>query len=183
MHELIGKMSGFSVDFKTGKGILTLSIDEKQNLINCYNELSQCEKLDIKISKYREKRSLDANAYCWVLLGKLSAKLNRTKEDIYREHIKDIGDNCEIVCVIDKAVKKLCDGWRRNGIGWTTDTMPSKIEGCTNVILYYGSSIYDTEQMSRLINNIVEDCKEQGIDVRTPEEITNLISLWGEHDG
>lgn len=178
VHELTGKIDNFSVDYVTNKAILTLNINEKQNVINCYSELSQCEKLSIKISKFREKRSLDANAYCWVLLGKLAEKLNKPKIEIYREYIKDIGGNCEVVCVVDKAVEKLCSGWEHNGLGWQADTMPSKIDGCTNVILYYGSSTYDTAQMSRLINNIVEDCKEQGIDTRTPNEIAEMLSLW-----
>ena len=77
-----------------------------------------------------------------------------------------------------EAVDKLRSGWELNGIGWQTDTMPSKIDGCTNVILYYGSSTYDTAQMTRLINNIVEDCKAQGIETRTPEEIENMLNLW-----
>lgn len=81
---------------------------------------------------------------------------------------------------LHNAVEKLCNGWEHNGLGWQTDTFPSKIDGCTNVMLYYGSSTYDTEQMSRLITSVVDECKEQGIETRTPEEIANLLSLWGE---
>jgi hypothetical protein len=83
-----------------------------------------------------------------------------------------------MVCVKNEAVERLCEGWRHNGLGWQTDIVPSKLKGCTNVILYYGSSTYNTEQMSRLINLIVEDCKIQGIETRTPEEIANMLSLW-----
>lgn len=179
-YELTGKIDKFSVDYATNKAFLMLSINEMQDLINCYNELSQCDKVSVKIDKYREKRSNEANAYCWVLLGKLAAKLNKPKIELYRDFIKDVGDNCEVVCVVDKAVEKLCKGWMRNGIGWVTDTMPSKIDGCTNVILYYGSSTYDTLQMSNLINNIVDECKEQGIQTQTPDEIANMLSLWEE---
>lgn len=131
-----------------------------------------------EIEPKRKKRSLDANAYFFVLSDKLSEKLNIPKEEIYRNCIKDIGGVSETVCVRNEAVQKLCEGWKHNGLGWQTDTFPSKIKGCTNVILYYGSSTYDTEQMSRLINNIVEDCKAQGIETRTPDEIANMLSLW-----
>lgn len=65
-----------------------------------------------------------------------------------------------------------------NGLGWQTDTIPSKLEGCTNVVLYYGSSTYDTEQMSRLIDIVVQDCKALGIETKTPDEIANMLSLW-----
>lgn len=126
----------------------------------------------------RKKRSLDCNAYFWVLLDKLAAVLQKPKTEIYREYIKDIGGNSETVCVPAKAVEKLRSGWEHNGLGWQTDTMPSKLAGCTNVILYYGSSTYDTAQMSRLVDFAVEDCKAQGIDTATPQELARLKEAW-----
>lgn len=181
MVELSGTITGLSVDFITGQALLNLSVNEKQMAMSCYDELHG-HKLSFKISKYREKRSNDANAYCFVLIGKLAEKLNIPKDDIYRNAIKQIGGNYEVVCVKNEAVDKLCEGWRRNGLGWQTDTMPSKIDGCTNVLLYYGSSTYNTAQMSRLINIIIDDCKEQNIDVRTPQEIASMLSLWEQYE-
>ena len=131
-----------------------------------------------EIERKRKKRSNDANAYFFVLADKLAERLNIPKTEIYRNYIKEIGGVSEIVCVKNEAVEKLCKGWEHNGLGWQTDTLPSKIKGCTNVVLYYGSSTYNTEQMSRLINMIVEDCKVQGIETRTPDEIANMLSLW-----
>ena len=178
MNDLTGKIEALNIDFVTGKAKLTLEVNEKQTAKQMFDELRGCEKLSIKISQYRKKRSLDANAYFWVLADKLAAKLNIPKEDIYRAAIKDIGGNSETVCVKNKAVERLCKGWARNGLGWQTDTFPSKLEGCTNVILYYGSSTYNTAQMTLLINNIIDDCKEQGIPTMTPEETRDLLSLW-----
>ena len=178
--DFTGRIVDMNNSYLTGKPKVTLALNEREAAGLLYAELHKAEKLTIKISRFREKRSLDANAYCWVLLGKLAAKLNKPKEEIYRDLIKDIGDNYETVCVINDAVEKLCNGWEHNGLGWQTDTFPSKIDGCTNVMLYYGSSTYDTEQMSRLITSVVDECKEQGIETRTPEEIANLLSLWGE---
>ena len=133
-----------------------------------------------EIQRKRKKRSTDANAYFFTLADKLAERLNIPKTEIYRNYIKEIGGVSETVCVRNEAVEKLCEGWKHNGLGWQTDTIPSKIQGCTNVILYYGSSTYNTEQMSRLINLIVEDCKVQGIETRTPDEIANMLSLWSE---
>ena len=136
------------------------------------------EDVEITIKKYRKKRSLDSSAYAWVLLDRLSEKLRIPKERIYRSLIRDVGGNCTAVCVQDKAVDKLTESWQRNGIGWVTDTMPSKLDGCKTVILYYGSSTYDTAQMSRLLDLIIEECKEQGIETKTPNEIAEMLSLW-----
>ena len=179
MYELTGKLN-YNVSF-TAKGnpIITLELNERIPALKMVDELHGAEKVSIKIGKFKKKRSLDANAYCWVLIGRLAEKLKMPTADIYRQAIKEIGGNSDTVCVQDKAVRSLCDGWERNGIGWQTETTPSKIEGCTNVILYYGSSTYDAAQMSRLINSIVEDCKLQGIETKSKEELDSLLGQWG----
>lgn len=159
---------------------------DKKTTVELTLDGCQCEELEkhkdceveISIKKYYKKRSKDANAYFWVLLDRLAVVINLPKEEIYRSYIRQIGGNNDVVCVQDKAVEKLCKGWNNNGIGWVTDTMPSKIDGCTNVILYYGSSTYDTAQMSRLIDLVVQDCKAQGIETMTPEQLDQLLSSW-----
>ena len=133
---------------------------------------------EYELKRTPKKRSKDANAYFFKLIDELAQRLNIPKTEIYRNYIKEIGGVSETVCVKTEAAEKLCEGWHHNGLGWQTDIIPSKINGCTNVILYYGSSTYNTEQMSRLINMAVEDCKVQGIETRTPAEIADMLSLW-----
>jgi len=128
----------------------------------------------VEIKEYRKGRSLDANAYFWVLCDKISAVSNVPKEEIYRNAIREIGGNSDTVCVLEKAADALCQGWEHNGLGWITERFPSKIDGCVNVTLYYGSSTYDTKNMSRLIDNIVQDAKELGIETLTPQELDRL---------
>lgn len=179
MYELTGKMS-YGVTFTaSGRPIITLELNEKMDTLRMVDELHGADKLSIRIGRHKKKRSLDANAYCWVLISKLADKLGIPKTEVYRQAIKDIGGNSDTVCIQDKAVKSLCEGWERNGIGWQTDTFPSKLDGCTNVVLYYGSSTYDTVSMSRLIHYIVEECKIQGIETRSKEELESLLRQWG----
>ena len=137
-----------------------------------------------EIKEYREKRSLDANAYCWVLIGKLAARLSTPEapvspERIYREAIRDVGDNYEVMPVRNDALERWKAIWTRNGLGWLCEEIgPSKFDGYTNVRNFYGSSVYDKAQMSRLINIIVEDCKAQGVETMTPEELARLTEEW-----
>lgn len=156
-----------------------------KNLVDIFTEVMRIasklepnKKYDLTVKERREKRSLDANAYCWVLLGKLAEKTGIDRAEIYQSLVKDIGGNYDTVCVPDKAVESLVTGWGHNRLGWATDTFKSKIEGCTNVILYYGSSTYDTKQMSRLINLIVQECKQQDIETATPEETARMTEEW-----
>lgn len=140
----------------------------------------------VEIKEYRRKRSLDANAYCWVLIDKLAEKLHHdlktdrtsVKEQIYRHAIKDIGGVSDTVCAPDKAVESIINGWQSKGLGWQTETFKSKIDGCTNITLYYGSSTYDSKQMSRLIDSIVQECKTVGIETMPPDKLKGLIEQW-----
>lgn len=136
------------------------------------------EPLEFTVKKYKPKRSLDANAYAWVLIDKLAEKTGIEKEKVYRHLIRNIGGNNEMVCVANKALKRLIETWESRGVGWVADPMPSKIEGCTNVILYMGSSSYDKEQMCRLIDLLVAECKEQNIETMTPQQLEGLKENW-----
>lgn len=80
-----------------------------------------------EVKEVKKKRSLDSNAYAWVLLGKLQDKLALKKEDIYRTMIKEIG-SYEVIPVKNEAVERFCQAWSKNGLGWITETTKSKLE-------------------------------------------------------
>ena len=151
----------------------TLTTDSRQELEGLENT-----DLDINVKKHRKKRSLDANAYAWVLIGKIAEAMHIDRKEVYRDAIRSIGGNHEIVCVQDKAVESLRRGWESLGIGWQMETMPSKIKDCTTVFLYYGSSTYDTKQMSLLIDHLVQDAKELGIETLTPAELEAMMKHY-----
>ena len=141
-------------------------------------EIDPQKKYTVTIKEFRKKRSLDANAYAWVLMNKLADKLNMGVRDLYRHYIPDIPENSQVVCVPTEAVEKLQSGWEHNGIGWCSDTLKSKLPGCTNVVLYYGSSTFDQKQMGVLLDLIIADCKEVGVEYLTPEELERLKGEW-----
>lgn len=133
---------------------------------------------DVSIKKHRNKRSLDANGYCWALCKKIADVIGNTKEDVYRASIKQVG-SFEVIPVKNEAVDKFMSAWQSKGIGWVSEILSeSKLNGYTNIIAYYGSSTYDSREMSILIDNLVYQAKELNIDVLTEEEIANLKSLW-----
>ena len=133
---------------------------------------------EYQIGKAKKKRSLDANAYFFVLADKIAAVTGVPKSEVYRNAVREIGGNSDTVCVMEKAADALCDGWERNGLGWQTERFPSKLPGCVNVILYYGSSTYDTATMSRLISNVQEDARALGIEVEPEDKVNALLEAW-----
>ena len=134
--------------------------------------------ISLECKKWRNRRSLDANAYCWVLIDKIAQKTRQRPVDVYRHAIKEIPGNSTLVCVQDKAKDVLQQQWQAKGLGWQTEELPSKIEGCTNIMLYYGSSVYNTTQMSLLIDSIVDEAKELGIETLTPYELEGMKAQW-----
>ena len=176
MFDLTGRITNVSFDYFSGKPLVTFSLDGQAR--EMVDELKSQEKLTLKVGKFKKKRSLDANAYCWTLIGKIAEKTGVPKSEVYRQAIREIGGNYDIVCIKQEAAESLRKGWEHNGLGWQTDELLSKLDGCTNVVLYYGSSTYDTEQMSRLIDSIIADCKELGIETKPYEEIDSLIKSW-----
>lgn len=159
---------------------LTISLDGKQRLTveldgdfrHDYDELHD-KPVSITIKRYRAKRSKDANAYAWVLIDQIAEKMRLPKSEVYRQAIKEIGGVSSVVCVQDRAVKKIKEMWEERGTGWQVETMESKIPGCTVLTLYYGSSYYDTAQMSALIDQLVQTAQSLGIETR--EDIKSLL--------
>lgn len=142
-------------------------------------EMVEGKKYQAELKEFRKKRSLDANAYFWTLCGNLSAKLGISKEKIYKQYIKDVGDNFTIVPIRNDAVDKWIKNWEEKGLGWVCEIIgDSKLVGFTNIITYYGSSTYDSAQMSRLISLVIDDCKAQGIETMTPQELSLLLEEW-----
>ncbi len=174
-----GEIKDCSLDIKSGKPKITLEINEKSDFLAEYDELKD-KNLSIEIKQYHPKRSLNANAYFWVLCGKLAAKTKISKVEIYREFIKNIGDNFEILAVKTESVETFCRNWERGRLGWFCENLGSRINGYTNLCAYYGSSSYDSKQMSDLIEAAKVECEEQGIQTLPPDEVARLIDLWGK---
>ena len=125
----------------------------------------------------KRKRSLDANAYAWVLIDKIAAQLRMDKVDVYRDAIRDIGGNSDVVMVANDAVDKLCETWGQRGTGWVAE-VTDRAETVSTVLLHYGSSTYDTKQMSILIDHLVQDAKELGIETLPPEKLAAMTERW-----
>ena len=140
-----------------------------------------------KLVEKRRKRSLDANAYCWVLLGRLSEELSKngtvkSPKEIYRDLIPDIGGNYEIVPVREDLIDHWQLVWSHGRTGWPCEDLGEcrKTPGYHNIICYYGSSVYDSKQMSRLIDLIIQECRQQGVETMTPNELEALKARWGD---
>ena len=170
------KILDFSMGYMNG-GKQRMLIEFDGDVTELYEELKDKE-VNVEMKQYRKRRSANANAYAWVLINKIAEKQQLPPEEVYRETIRNIAGVSTIVCCIDAAAEKLQQAWRAKGIGWQAEVLDSKLDGCKNVMVWYGSSVYDTKQMSALIDLLVQECKQLGIPTDTPEEIERMKALW-----
>lgn len=156
----------------------TLDLHYSHDLMHKYDG----KKVTVEIKEKRKGRSLDANAYCWVLCDKIATLkgLRLKKTQVYKQAIKDYGVTL-VMPIKNELLKDVIRWHESSGLGNDCDVLgESKIKGYTNVMMYYGSSGYDTKQMSVLIDGLVADAQELGIETMTPNEIAELKAKWGE---
>ena len=173
--EFTGQIKGISNDFVSGETLITFSVNENTTVLPEYEKLKNCKKLRIKAVQYREKRSLDANAYLWVLLQKLAEVLQTDKWSVYLQMLKRYGQFTYIV-VKPGAVEAVKKQWRECEEIGEIDVNGTK---AVQMLCYYGSSTYDTKQMSILIDGVVSECKELGIETLPPSELQMMKERWG----
>ena len=156
---------------------LCFQVSKAEALETC-GAMDPAKTYDLTVKPHRERRSLDANAYCWVLLEKLADALDTTKEELYRECIRHIGPHKDFTLTEDEA-KTFRVAWERLGTGWPTEQVDYSQDGEKVVVrAYYGSSTYNARQMSRLIDQIVAECKAQGIETLPPDRLAALMEDW-----
>ena len=176
VYNLTGKIKDISADVRSGRVSLTLSINEKHNVMQCYDKLKECEKLSVKIDKYRDKRSLDANAYAWKLMTEIGNVMRADKELIYRMMLVRYGQRETISVQAHISIAGFIKYYDEIGESETNGKL------FKHYYVYKGSSEFDTREMAVFIDGIVDEAKELGIPTETPNELAKMKSLWGADD-
>jgi hypothetical protein len=173
MYELTGMLKGATFrDILTGKITVMLELNEQGTAQNMIDELT-LQKLSIKIDKHREKRSLNANAYAWLLIGKIGNSTRASKEEVYFKMLKDYGQSDLVSVLAHIPVEHYFKYYEEAG----ESTLNGKL--FKHYRVYKGSSEFDTREMSIFIDGIVSEAKNLGIETMTPNEIAKMKDLWG----
>lgn len=170
-----GQISDIGIDYKTNKAKITFVFNNREVLQQA--EELQDKKLIVEAKKWYKKRSLTANAYLWLLIGKLAEKLNMSNTEVYRKHIREAGEYTTLVIDSEEAMQEFERIWQSNGLGWFCEKSIDQY-GQVVLLAYNGSSTYNSKQMARLIDSVVEECKLQRIETKTPQELESLIKSW-----
>ena len=77
----------------------------------------------------------------------------------------------EIVSINSEAVNKFMNNWQLRGLGWLAERTGCFNDSYEEVVVYYGSSSYDSREMWILINELINEAQELDID-------TTLENKW-----
>lgn len=171
--EFSGRLVSVNRDWESGKFNLTFEANE--DVSGQIDGIKDFEKLAITAGKFRNKRSLDANAYAWVLLQKIAEATNSDKWEIYLQCLQRYSRSFTHVIVKEAAVDRMKQLYRT-----CVDLGKVTVNGQTGQQLqvYYGSSTFNSKEMSVFIDGIVSECKELGIETLPPDEMARIKELW-----
>lgn len=184
--EFLGQLKGISRDWLSGK--FQLTFESEQDVSGQVDDVKDIL-LTIAAKRFRHKRSLDANSYYWKLLSQLAVKVGISKSFAHNLMLRRYGEleriDDQIVYVIvpddENGVERANEADTYH-IKPTSETKSGK-DGTTFRTYYMlrGSSTYDTKEMSVLINGLVEECKEHGIETMTSAQIDDMMRLFDTH--
>lgn len=180
--EFTGSIKGINQNYMTKKFEAVFEINEEKRLAGEYAELKEAGLLDISIKKHRKKRSLNANAYFHVLVGRLADCLCiskvRCKNMMVGRYGQPfiLGNGAEAVIKTNIPASQMLENE-------TVHCMPcgSRTEDGKEYVYYKvfrGSSTYDTKEMSILVSGVVSECQEQGIETMPPAELERMLKMW-----
>ena len=165
-----------------GDQILTLSL--KGDFREAFDEMHDKD-VTIEIKPFRKGRSLNANAKAWALINEIAAKLQEkepwhgwTPVEVYRDAIRDVAGACTLHRIPESSYQTFVDDWRNLGIGFQVETIDIEDDGFMYGLFWKGSHLYDTQQMSTLINVLVQQASSLGLATISDKEVEQLLGNW-----
>lgn len=174
---MIGKLKDL---LRLQGGEWLISFTTRVNPVETYYRLKDFE-VSIDIKKASKARSKSANDFCWAMCTDIGKALHPPipKEEVYRRAIRDVGE-FEPLPIKAEAVETFQNRWATKGIGWFAEVVDdSKIPGYKKVFAYYGSSTYNTESMSKLLEYLKADMENMGLQIPISKaEEERMLKEW-----
>lgn len=129
--------------------------------------------LSLEVKQWREQRSKNANDYFHVLVDKIAEVLGLGREEVKKQMVLDYGTRFFEARVPADADLTLIHKYVKL-IGASRGTK----KPCNDWIIFKPTHTLDTKEMARLIDGVVHEAKQLGIETRTPNELAEMMSLW-----
>jgi hypothetical protein len=115
-----------------------------------------------------------------VLIDQIAAKRHMKRSEVYRKAILDIGGVSKDMFIKEEAVPVFTEIWEKQGLGNQVEIVDTDETGWCSIRVFFGSSTYDTNQMSLLIDSLIQDAESLGIPTVPDKEVERMVSQWGK---
>ena len=157
-----------------------VSFTTRENPGQLFDELKDSA-VRVEVKKASKHRSLSANNYAWALIDKIAAKTGVPESDVYKHAIREIGGVSDYYGMKEEAYEAFCEIWTKSHLGRQVEIIPGSAKpGWINVRAWKGSSDFDSSQMARLIDSLIQEAESQGIPTVTENEVERMVSQWGK---
>ena len=167
-----GRLHSVNKDWRTGKIIISFELNEEPT--EAINELGLFEKLSIIVKKFRKKRSNDANGMFWSCLDEIAKVLNTDKWEVYLKMLKRYG-KFTYICVKPSAVESMKLQWRETEV---VGNININGEEAVQMLCYFGSSTYNTREFSVLLDGVISEMRELGLQPPATKEMRRVLEEW-----
>lgn len=157
-------------------GLLQIETDADSAQMVCEDVQNDLCDIDIKLHKESKKRSLTANRYLWQLCQEISKRVDVSYIEVYRDAIQNAGVFIDAT-ISEKSYDDIKAMWQKNGLGWIV-VETARHDGGVDCNMFKGSSSYDTAEMSKLVDYVVEVAKSYNIQTLTDRELSLLKEEW-----
>lgn len=130
--------------------------------------------LAVTLKQWRNKRSLNANALLWACINDICNTLGGDKWDVYLELLRKYGQYTFIEMPAE-AFPKFKKMYRECDVVGSRYTDGGDI---LQVLCYYGSSNYDTKEFSVLLDGVIDDMRQAGIETPTDADLKAALDAW-----
>ena len=136
----------------------------------------------VEMKKASKHRSLSANNFAWALIDQIAEKTGIPVSEVYRNAIREIGGVSDYYGMKEQAYDSFCEIWTKGHLGRQVEIIPGSAKpGWINVRAWKGSSDFDSAQMARLIDSLIQDAENLGIPTVPDEEVERMINKWGKN--
>ena len=174
-----GQVTNVSRDWKTETWNITFSVNEGEAALAELERLQNVDKLAVDVKQYSKKRSLDANGLLWACLGEMAVATRADKWDIYLMMLKRYG-KFTYVCVKPEALEDLKHQWRETEVVGELTINGKK---AVQVLCYFGSSTYNTKEFSVLLDGVISEMQDLGLQPPASEDMKRALEMWEAKNG
>jgi hypothetical protein len=173
--EFTGKIQNVSRDWQTGQFQIAFTVNEP-SAIGHVDNIKDCEKLSINVEEYRDNRSKNANRLLWNCLSKIAVAMTPPvdKWDVYLEMLKRYG-KFTYICVKPNMVEAMKKQWRETEVIGDIDINGTK---AVQLLCYFGSSTLNTKEFSVLLDGVISEMAEMGLQTPTSQEMQMALEKW-----